>query len=461
MASAVLFQGFHGSAIQMVDVVVGFLIICAGVILLQLAKSSKDVPDAAVFKGDLDQVRTVAEQEESEYDPRADTIRGGAGIVRAMSRIRTQKQVQEARRLREESLAPVNEGEEFEWDGLRRRKTVSSGSGQGSVKRTKTVHPPLGMTHFPDDISEPDADMHPGFFGRIGRKSHTTLGSQNRKREGRSPVPLGNMDSASNKLDPDPNQHTYGLPPSLQKPTFSDTEYRGAGSDGHIHFANDTYSSDMPPSRGSLAPPQPPPHAAGSTGDGTKRTFSFQDVFHRKRSESREANNRPTSRGALSFISGHSDRTHQYPGTSGATEEERLGLVFGDSTNSNSNSPEQQQRRQQQRQSQSHQQSQHSPRPVVEEAEEDDDDEWQITPPSGPDSAGHDTRESSRSNISPHNVAARAAPPGRRGTDPFRDGYGYNVDDDEEMYDEPIHTPTEYDPRDVRGGRGRGSGGFI
>ena len=85
VAGGVLFQRFHGTAIQIADVVVGFLITCSGVVLLQLAKPSKDVPGAAVFKGDLDQVRTVAEVEQPEYEPRADTIRGGAGIIRARS----------------------------------------------------------------------------------------------------------------------------------------------------------------------------------------------------------------------------------------------------------------------------------------------------------------------------------------------------------------------------------------
>jgi len=49
----------------------GFFQICAGVVLLQLSKSAKNVPDAEVFRGDLDQVRTVAEQEEPEYEPKA------------------------------------------------------------------------------------------------------------------------------------------------------------------------------------------------------------------------------------------------------------------------------------------------------------------------------------------------------------------------------------------------------
>ncbi|KAK3066311.1 hypothetical protein LTR53_017394, partial [Teratosphaeriaceae sp. CCFEE 6253] len=175
VASAVLFQGLHGTVIQIVDVCLGFLVICSGVILLQLAKSSKDVPDAAVFKGDLDQVREVAQVEEPESEPRADTIRGGAGIVRAMSKICTKRQADEARRIHEErQMESIGEGgEEFEWDGLRRRKTVSSmgRSASGSLARRKTVHPPLGMSHFPepdDAVSEPDSEVHPGFFGRIG-----------------------------------------------------------------------------------------------------------------------------------------------------------------------------------------------------------------------------------------------------------------------------------------------------
>ena len=56
------------------SVVMGFLQICAGVVLLQLSKSAKNVPDAEVFRGDLDQVRTVAEQEEPEYEPKAGMI---------------------------------------------------------------------------------------------------------------------------------------------------------------------------------------------------------------------------------------------------------------------------------------------------------------------------------------------------------------------------------------------------
>ncbi|KAK5129349.1 hypothetical protein LTR08_003579 [Meristemomyces frigidus] len=371
IASAVLFQGLHGTVTQIVDVVLGFLTICAGVVLLQLAKSSKDVPDTAVFSGDLDQVRTVIEQEEPEYEPRADTIRGGAAIVRALSRVRTQRQVEELKHIHEDKqLGSINEnGDEFEWDGLRRRKTVSSAgrSATGSLSRRRTVHPPLGMSRIPDGeeeanrrpshgshdhddgISEPDSEVHPGFFGRIGRKNTTATRRGSGPRTGRSPVPLA---------DVRPGDHVYGLPSSLQKPSFStaderdeDTAYTGApattaaaaASGPHIQFAGPAAAaaaSERPESPGaaSLAPPRPPPHSAAAQGGGNKRQFSFTNVFHRasnrggsgKEGLDGAGDERPVSRGALSFnsvVSGGS----AYPAGKAGTEEERLGLVQGDS----------------------------------------------------------------------------------------------------------------------------------
>ena len=435
----------------------GFLIICSGVVLLQLAKSSKDVPDAAVFKGDLDQIRTIAEQEEPEYEPRADTIRGGAGIVRAISKVRTKRQAEEGRRIYEERhMLPVTEAEEYEWDGLRRRKTVSTAhSRSGSLKRSKTVHPPLGMSHFPlaenyDGVSEADSEVHPGFFGRIGRKSHTTFGSQAKRRAGHSPVPLGTVTSP-NKLDPELGQdvHTFGLPPSLHKPSPTsdqreDTSYQGAGGDmtpvpptspghQHIHFAGDVHDSqrDRVSSRGSsLAPPRPPPHTVVSSGSGgAKRQFSFQNVFHRKRSDSGEE--RPTSRGALSFMSGHSGHGPpsgggSYPGTSGngATEEERLGLVHGDS---NLVLPKYSE--------------------LTEEPEHSEE-EWQVTSTGGSGSG-------SRAGSSPQDLS------GDLGRQRTRDQYsGLAGDDEDELYDEPLRSPLTRD-LDPRAGGGSGSGRFI
>jgi magnesium transporter len=427
-----LFQGLHGTVIQIIDVILGFLVICSGVVLLQLAKSAKDVPDTEVFKGDLDQVRTVAEVEEPEYEPRADTIRGGAGIVRAMSKVRTKRQAEEAKRIHED-LGTIGENDEFEWDGLRRRKTVSSNgrSATGSLSRRKTVHPPLGMAHFPeqdDAISEPDSEVHPGFFGRIGRRSHTISASQNKRgtRSGRSPVPLSSVSpqkmEASGRTTSDreePPEHVYGLPPGLQKhEDEQDTAYKGAGGSEshHIRFAaaeNDSQreARDRASSRGSsLAPPQPPPHARPGQTSGGRRQFSFQNPFHRKSHHEGEED-RPTSRGALSFTS-RGGSVREYPTGNSTTEEERLGLVQGDSS------------------------IQTLPR-YTEEPEEEErrsSEEWQVT---------------SGNSSSPEVLGAGGDLGRQRRRDPYDD-----VSD--ELYDEPLQSPISRDDPS-----GRGGGAFV
>lgn len=330
VTSAVLFQGFKGTAISITTVIMGFLVICSGVVLLQLAKSSKDVPDTAIFKGDLDQVRTIAEQEEPEYEPRADTVRGGAAIVRALSRARTMRQAQEAHRLHEERMAPIGEDEQIEWDGLRRRRTMSNASGSVHIKR-KPVHPPLGMAQFPDEVSEPDSEVHPGFFGRIGRKS--TFSTSQRRRSGGSPVPLETVvieDKRESSATAAERGQIYGLYRHSDLPSDGtqdvDTSYRSPRAK-HLHWAGDVEEHDREraSSRGSsLMPPKVPAHGQGA-GHTAKRAFSFQNVFSRHRSDASNESARPISRGQHSFTSRQGDN-HDI------TEEERLGLVHGDSS---------------------------------------------------------------------------------------------------------------------------------
>jgi len=438
VASAVLFQGLHGTVIQIMDVVLGFLVICSGVILLQLAKSSKDVPDAAVFKGDLDQVREVAEVEEPESEPRADTIRGGAGIVRAMSKIRTKRQAEEVKRIHDERMEPIGEGEEFEWDGLRRRKTVSSlgRSAAGSVVRRKTVHPPLGMSHFPEDdaISEPDSEVHPGFFGRIGRKSQRSLGAGHKRAgSGRSPVPLGSVSPVKTTVTgPDGSmdvrpEHVYGLPPGLSKHDGreDDTSYKGPGSasepQAHIRFVSDAQDSrERASSRGSsLAPPQPPPHARPAHAGG-RRTFSFQNPFHRRSHTDADADDRPTSRGALSFTSRGSNAAREYPTGNQTTEEERLGLVQGDSSNATL--------------------PRYTEVPEEEEGERrSSSDDWQLAGGSSPEQLGGHGGDLGR----------------QRRRDPYE-----SDEEGRELYDEPLRSPVTRDDPSGRGG-GRGGGAFV
>lgn len=288
----------------------GFLQICAGVVLLQLSKSAKDVPDTAVFKGDLDQVRTVAEQEEPEYEPRADTIRGGGAIIRSLSKARTEKQALEAKRIQEEHMEPIGENEQIQWDGLRRRRTIvgdESPERTGTVVRHKQVHPPLGMSQFPPpDDSDDDTSYHPGFFQRLRSRGKSTNSAPS-PALGLSSLAPASYDGAA---DDSSDKHSY------KQDMQSDTSYRP--HETTIHFAPMPEPHERQTSRDSLHPPKPPPHTA-------KRQFSFQNVFFRHRSESTgegSESKRPTSRNS---------RKSSRENTKNATEEERLGLVTGDS----------------------------------------------------------------------------------------------------------------------------------
>lgn len=372
----------------------GFLVICVGVVLLQLAKSSKDVPETSVFKGEFDEVRTIAEQKEPEYEPRADTIRGGAAIVRALSRTRTRRQAEEAHRIHEERMQPIGEDETVEWDGLKRRKTTSTAP--GSIKRSNTVHPPLGMTHVPDDDSELDEEMHPGFFGRLGRKM--TIAAGHRKRSDNSPMPMASVNISPKKT------RDYG---------DDDTSYHSPDQP-HLRWAGASPEPSRSPSGASNLAPAPPPHFSPPIGPAppeAKRQFSFHNVFNRSRPGTGEEDNRPISRGALSFASG-SRRANV------TTEEERLGLVHGDSSNNMSRYSE------------------------VPEGRESD--EWQVT--SGASSSSPEMLGAS-GDLGHGNTMSR----GKR--DPYDDD---EYDDDDKLYDMPLR-----DPRDGYGGggNGRGSGG--
>ncbi|UPK97005.1 hypothetical protein LCI18_007940 [Fusarium solani-melongenae] len=327
ITSAILFQGFKGTAQSIVTVVLGFLTICSGVVLLQLSKSAKDVPDAAVFSGDLDQIQTIAEQEQPESDPKADAIRGTAAILRQISRRRLRMEADELKRLHEEkrmeAMDPIEEGQqaEWEWDGLRRRRTMTYRSGTVSSRgrnapspppssgrhappppSTPRVHPPLGMSHFPPSDDEDDdyndrSTIFSSIAGTIrGRargftnfsgRHYEEDNSDDKARSPMHPVPLTEIAVPRDKPD-DESDAYFG---QTQEHVFDrqDTEYRGASSH----------------SNQSLAPPTPPPH--GGNMSGTRRQFSFHNVFRRP----------------------HSSRSTS--GVEEPTEEERQGLVKEDS----------------------------------------------------------------------------------------------------------------------------------
>ncbi|KAI5463717.1 magnesium transporter NIPA-domain-containing protein [Mariannaea sp. PMI_226] len=307
ITSAILFQGFKGTVTSIVTVVLGFLTICSGVVLLQLSKSAKDVPDAAVFSGDLDQIHTIAEQEQPESEPKADAIRGTAAIMRQISQRRLRMEADELKRMNEEkammeTMEPISEDgqPQWEWDGLRRRQTMTFRTRSirsrpitspapptprlNTPNTPRSAHPPLGMSHFPteDDYDDHDrSTIFSSIAGTIRRNRGMSKGSsllpydehpEGKVRSPMHPVPLTEIALPRQKPDDEAGAY-YG---QTQEHVYEhDTEYRGA-----------TASSGQ-----SLAP-TPPPH-------GTRRQFSFTNVFRRP----------------------HSARISE------PTEEERVGLV--------------------------------------------------------------------------------------------------------------------------------------
>ncbi|CAJ2514101.1 Uu.00g022200.m01.CDS01 [Anthostomella pinea] len=359
ITSSVLFQGFKGTATEIITVVMGFLTICSGVVLLQLSKSAKDVPDTAVFAGNLNQIQTIAEQEQPETEPKADAIRGAAAIVRRFSKSRQKMEEREFRRLHEEKekerLAPLSEDgqEQYEWDGLRRRRTTLGSQASRPFTATSAAntpaHPPLGRTRFLSEEEleeERSRQMSPGVLTSIAGTmrsrarsilpGHPDFGQQHQDQSSKMqspmhPVQLTDIAVPGQKYGNEASPYGYGLPSGSLK-----TGYGGAASiassedtDRHIQFAD-------PPRPGasttSLAPPTPPPH--GGPGQPARRQFSFQNVFRRHQADVAQdqalpssSSLNPPSRHSMG-IRGHSDRQMR---VKDATEEERLGLVKGDS----------------------------------------------------------------------------------------------------------------------------------
>jgi magnesium transporter len=307
-------------------------------------------------------------------------MRGTASLLRAISTRRQKRETQEIHRIREEHMEPIGENEAVEWDGLRRRRTLSTPGSSPNIQRRKTIHPPLGMSHFPTDDDEDGPEgMHPGFWTHFKRKP---VSSGSDIEPNNASLPMDNLksegvlqDEYGRGVSPHPSSnrgsHNFGLPSALRHVQTSngsdyfgeDTTYRGADgshpispNDGHVHFAPGSISAPQLAqgrARGdSLGSPQgSPPTAARSTiglprspRDGARRQFSFQNVFHRSRSPHNasapeQLTRVPMSRSGLSFTRrSPSSATSRADGT-GGTEEERLGLVRGDTHNGSERAP--------------------------------------------------------------------------------------------------------------------------
>ncbi|KAJ5621238.1 hypothetical protein N7528_006021 [Penicillium herquei] len=312
VTSAILFKGFKGSATSITTVIMGFFQICTGVVLLQISKSAKDVPDAAVFKGDLDQIREVVTQEEPESEPRADSIRGAASIIRRISTARRTMQSEEAKRFfhdkHEDTLKPPGENEIIEWDGLRRRKTVL-GNGptmsRSPTPRTPSIKqqfPPLGMSHFPDPEDENDRPT----TKQSGHSLLTDIRSRASSALGSQWIPLEEQE-----LDEKHGMHNV----SASRGDGMDTEYHGAarrmGRERSDTPRSIAWADERAEESQALQPPT----------DTARRQFSFNSMFNRMKT-SRDTSPKPPSSPPRGIL--------RRP-TVTATEEERLGLVKGDS----------------------------------------------------------------------------------------------------------------------------------
>ncbi|KAL2190111.1 DUF803-domain-containing protein [Thermothelomyces heterothallicus CBS 203.75] len=347
ISSAVLFRGFKGTPTSIVTMVNGFLTICAGVVLLQLSKSAKDVPDAAVFSGDLDQIHTIAEQEQPETEPKADAIRGTAAIVRRLSSARQKMELDELKRMHEEklqeSLAPVTENgaPQYEWDGIRRRRTTTfsthrsrTGTPGSTHLAPPTPHPPLGWSHFPteEELAEANRPISPALSSIVGTIRTRARGvllpghpdfrpktpDANKVQSPMHPVQLTSVAVAGSK--PATSTDDYNTPPVTASSSARRIQFGG--------LPTRNISDDA-----SSVPPTPPPHATA------RRQFSFQSMFRRHQHDSRTSSSdgapadrhRPGSSRPTSSRHGLSSRGYSSPHVRGATEEETLGLVQGDS----------------------------------------------------------------------------------------------------------------------------------
>ncbi|KAL1841322.1 hypothetical protein VTJ49DRAFT_7159 [Mycothermus thermophilus] len=362
ISSAILFRGFKGTPTSIITVVNGFLTICSGVVLLQLSKSAKDVPDAAVFAGDLDQIQTIAEQPQPETEPKADAIRGTAAIVRRLSATRQKMELEEFKRLQEEKLLerlepPSENGfPKYEWDGIRRRRTgtfsthrsattTPAAPGGGTFLAPPTPHPPLGWSHIPteEELAEANRPISPALsnlVGSIRSRARSVLqpGHPDFRRDQDTPklptvqspmhpVQLTSVTVPGGAKSEPPYDY---VPPGTSGGESSRRVQFGFGgrnmSTSHSRNPSSSDSDDADVTRPALT--APPSNSA-------RRQFSFQNMFrrHPNQTDNTGGGSRPTSRGI-------SSRGYSTPHIRGATEEETLGLVKGDSNSNNAYAPD-------------------------------------------------------------------------------------------------------------------------
>ncbi|SPO21993.1 uncharacterized protein UTRI_01983_B [Ustilago trichophora] len=147
ITSIILQQGLNASVIDIITLVMGFLVICAGIVLLQLSKID---PDELQDKPGLDRDTTLLirashsvishggeKAESSAYeDPGVDTVRGGMGIVGSMIRARSSRRLSSAGSWRHHSAAD-------EYTLRSRNNLPLTTHGAGNIERYQLQDSPL------------------------------------------------------------------------------------------------------------------------------------------------------------------------------------------------------------------------------------------------------------------------------------------------------------------------------
>ncbi|KAJ1592936.1 hypothetical protein NDA11_003282 [Ustilago hordei] len=206
ITSIILQQGLNASVIDIITLVMGFLVICAGIVLLQLSKID---PDELQDKPGMDRDTTLLvrashsvishggeKADSSAYeDPGLDTVRGGMGIVGSMIRARSSRRLSSTGAWRHHSAAD-------EYTLRSRNNFPLTTHGAGDIERYQLQDAPLsppsradgGLTvpgtpsHRNTTISfEPGADSPHGHhaadpasasqFGSLNNQQHHTLHS--------------------------------------------------------------------------------------------------------------------------------------------------------------------------------------------------------------------------------------------------------------------------------------------
>ena len=253
------------------------------------------------------------------------------------------KRLHEEKRMEQLETVSENAAPQYEWDGLRRRKTMM-GSQRGRSMTSPspfpplppTPHPPLGWSHIPteEELAAADRPASPALSSLVGtirsRARSVLLPGQPEVRATPDPskvqspvhpVQLTEIVVPISKAD-------EGLPtpqPYYSTRARGDSAASGSSSARRVQFAGERGRQPEGGEIGSvLRGPTPPPHSA-------KRQFSFNNIFRRHQAHdhggdgSQDTRYRPVS-----------SRGYSNPQVRGATEEERLGLVKGDSQTSQS-----------------------------------------------------------------------------------------------------------------------------